>query len=78
MADLSSAGTPTPRSTLSLDPQLIVSTLSTLHGRISERFPSSGRAQLCKSLLETGEKTKERLDEVESPVLWLRSATWLK
>jgi len=77
MADLSSAGRPTPRSTLSLDPQLIVSTLSTLHGRISERFPSSGLAQLCKSLLETGEKTKERLDEVESPVLWLRSATWL-
>jgi len=63
--------------TLSLDPDRIVNTISTLEHRIEERFPGSGLSRLCSSLLEVGEQTKERLDAVESPFVWVRAATWL-
>lgn len=63
--------------TLSLDPHLIVETISRLEARIDERFPESGLGRLCGSLLDIGEHTKERLDDIEKPILWLRAATWL-
>jgi len=64
-------------STLSLDPERIVYTISKLRDRIDERFPGSGLGRLCSSLLDIGEKTKDRLDVIERPVWWLRGATWL-
>lgn len=63
--------------TLSLDPERIVYTISQLRLRIEERFPGSGLGRLCSSLLEIGEHTRERLDQIGRPVWWLRSATWL-
>lgn len=64
-------------STLTLDSTRIVYTLSRLDRRIDERFPGSGLGRLCTRLLEIGEKTQERLDDTERPILWLRTATWL-
>jgi len=66
-----------PPSTLSLDPERIVYTISQLEHRIDERFPDSGLGRLCHSLLDIGEQTKARLDRVERPIWWLRLATWL-
>jgi hypothetical protein len=66
-----------PPSTRSLDPERIVYTIDKLRSRIEERFPGSGLGRLCESLLEIGEQTKARLDRIERPVWWLRTATWL-
>ena len=66
-----------PPSTLSLDPERIVYTISQLNHRIDERLPESGLGRVCTSLLEVGEQTKDRLDAIERPVWWLRVATWL-
>ncbi len=65
------------RSALALDPERIVQTIALLHRRIDERFPGSGLGRVCATLLDIGERTRERLDWVERPNLWLRSATWL-
>ena len=64
-------------STTSLDPERIVHTIAKLEQRIEERFPDSGLGRLCKSLFDIGNKTRERLDRIESPVVWLRALTWL-
>ncbi|NIS29745.1 MAG: hypothetical protein GWN73_22885, partial [Actinobacteria bacterium] len=61
----------------SLDPERIVYTIAKLHRRIEERFPGSGLGSLCDSLRRIGEETRTRLDEVERPILWLRTLTWL-
>jgi hypothetical protein len=65
------------RSALALDPDRIVQTIALLRRRIDERFPGSGLGRVCATLLDIGERTRERLDWVERPNLWLRSATWL-
>jgi hypothetical protein len=77
MSDKTSGRDFGPASTLSLDPERIVYTIASLGRRIEERFPEAGLGRLCARLLQIGEQTKERLDEVERPVLWLRTATWL-
>lgn len=66
-----------PLPALSLDPVRIVETMARLERRIEERFPGSGLGRLCASLLEVGEETRSRLDAVERPIVWLRTATWL-
>ena len=66
-----------PPSTLSLDSDQIVNTIRTLRHRIEERFPGSGLGRVCTGLLEIGEHTRARLDAVERPIFWLRTATWL-
>jgi len=65
------------RSALALDPDRIVHTIATLGRRIEERFPGSGLGRVCATLLDIAEGTRERLDWVERPNLWLRAATWL-
>jgi hypothetical protein len=62
---------------LRLDPERIVYTISRLERRVDERFPSSGLAGVCAHLRSIGEQTVTRLDDVERPNLWLRSATWV-
>lgn len=62
---------------LSLDPDRIVATIATLSRRIEERFPESGLCHLGRQLLAIGEHTREHLDDIERPVLWLRAATWM-
>jgi hypothetical protein len=63
--------------TLSLDPDRIVATIAQLRRRIDERFPGSGLSGLAANLLVIGEATRQHLDDIERPVWWLRSATWL-
>ncbi|HSW31291.1 MAG TPA: hypothetical protein VLH75_17525 [Longimicrobiales bacterium] len=65
------------RSALALDPDRIVETIALLRRRVDERFPGSGLGRVCATLLDIGERTRERLDWVERPNLWLRAATWL-
>ena len=68
----------TPSGTaLALDPDKIVATAILLSRRIEERFPGSGLARVCATLVEIAERTKQRLDWVERPNLWLRAATRL-
>ena len=65
------------KAALALDPDRIVETIRILRRRIDERFPGSGLGRVCATLLDIGEKTRERLDWVERPNLWLRTATGL-
>lgn len=65
------------KAALALDPDRIVETIAILRRRIDERFPGSGLGRVCATLLDIGEKTKERLDWVERPNLWLRTGTGL-
>ena len=62
---------------LSLDADRITDTIAVLSRRIQERFPESGLGQVCETLLDVGERTKERLAWVEKPILLLRASTWL-
>lgn len=62
---------------LALDPERIVQTVALLRRRIEERFPGSGLAKVCATLLDIAERTRERLDWVERPNLGLRVASWL-
>lgn len=62
---------------LALDPERIVETIARLRRRIEERFPGSGLARVCGTLLAIGEKTKARLDWVDRPIVALRLTTWL-
>lgn len=58
--------------TLGLDLERIVETIAVLRRRIDERFPGSGLGRVCATLLEIGLQTRERLDWVERPNIWLR------
>jgi len=62
---------------LALDPHRIVETIETLHRRIEERFPGSGLGRVCATLEGIGVRTKDRLDWVGRPNVWLRTATSL-
>lgn len=62
---------------LALDPDKIVGTIALLRRRIEERFPGSGLGRVCATLLDIGERTRERLDWVERPNVWLRAGTGL-
>jgi hypothetical protein len=63
------------KATLALDPVRIVETIARLRRRIDERFPGSGLGRVCATLLDIGQRTKERLDWVERPNVWLRMGT---
>ena len=63
--------------TLALDPDRIVETIERLRRRIEERFPGSSLARVCGILGDIAERTKARLDWVERPNLWLRTASGL-
>lgn len=63
--------------TLRLDPVRIVETVERLRRRIGERFPDSGLSRLSADLLDIARHTQEHLDEIDRPVIWLRTATWL-
>ncbi|GMV04908.1 MAG: hypothetical protein AMXMBFR53_11880 [Gemmatimonadota bacterium] len=62
---------------LALDPARIVETIATLRRRIDERFPGSGLGRVCATLLDIGQRTRERIDWVERPNPWLRAGSWL-
>ncbi len=61
---------------VTLHPARIVKTVSTLEGRIQERFPESGLRKVCHELVEVAEQMVERSAWIGKPILWLRAITW--
>lgn len=55
-----------------LQPDRIVQTISQLHDRIGERFPSSSLQEVCQGLEQIGVNAKERGHWIGRPILWLR------
>lgn len=45
----------------------IVSTLESLHARISERFPDSGLSRVSRELLQIARECSERIDRIQRP-----------
>jgi len=77
MAPQSRTGEQLSKAALALDPGKIVETITLLRRRIDERFPGSGLGRVCATLLDIGERTRERLDWVDRPNIWLRAGTGL-
>ena len=59
-----------------LKSEAISNTIELLHRRITERFPESGLASVCKQLHEIACNTTERAAWIEKPVEWLRVVVW--
>ena len=62
---------------LSLDPDQIIATVSTLRTRIGERFPGSGLERIAGELQRIAEATGEQLRWVARPHLPLRIGGWV-
>jgi hypothetical protein len=62
---------------LKLDAAEIVKTLQALEHRISERFPNSGLAAVCRELIAVGEMTQRKAETIALPNLWLRAVVWI-
>jgi len=60
-----------------LNSQKIISTISTLHSRIVERFPDSGLSDVCKTLEEIAVNAAERANWIGKPILWLRVLVYM-
>ena len=60
-----------------LDPHLIVTTVTTLSHRVEERFPGSGLTKVCAELTAVARESKERVANVARPNLLLRLAITL-
>ncbi len=60
-----------------LDPEKIVETVRTLHGRIEQRFPGSGLGTVIAELLEAAEETVSRTEWIQRPHFALRTAAGL-
>jgi hypothetical protein len=77
MSEIFDVRTPDQPSPARLDANRIVETIAVLHRRIGERFPDSGLERVCGHLLDIAERTRDRLDWVEHPNIYLRTATWV-
>lgn len=55
-----------------LDLDKTVETISALHDRISERFPSSGLSEVCNELCAIARESKVKLDEITKANIYLR------
>src|SRR3974390_927958 len=60
-----------------LDPEKIVDTVRSLHGRIEDRFPDSGLGKVVAELLIVAEETLKRTRWIQRPHLPLRAAATL-
>lgn len=56
----------------SLNAQLILKTLSTLHQRIVERFPQSGLSGVAQELCQVGENLLHQLERLRRPIFAIR------
>jgi len=60
-----------------LDVQRVSFTIDKLEHRIAERFPNSGLKKICQELHTISEETKQRADEISSPIWKVRVPTAL-
>src|SRR5215213_5491768 len=58
----------------SLDPTKVVATITTLRGRIAERFPGAGLVQVCDALLTAAQENSVRAHEIARANMPLRIA----
>jgi len=56
-----------------LDTDKIIATVETLGHRIRERFPDSGLSGVCAQLLDISYHCKERTEEIQKPIIWVRA-----
>lgn len=61
----------------SLDSDRLVTTLERLHGRIAERFPGRGIANVCAELIELGRRDASRSRKLARPAYVLRAGVAL-
>lgn len=55
-----------------LDVQKVIETIRTLELRIADRFPDSGLSKVCKELQDLAEFSKQRIEWIKTPKLWIR------
>lgn len=59
-----------------LDAEKVAATVSSLKTRISERFPVSGLFNVCEQLESVADQTRERIRQIQEPILWAKLAFW--
>jgi len=59
-----------------LDAEKVAATVSSLKTRISERFPVSGLCNVCEQLESVADQTRERIRQIQEPILWAKLAFW--
>ena len=59
-----------------LDADKVAATVTGLKTRISERFPESGLLTVCGQLEKIADQTKERIREIQEPIVWAKIAFW--
>ena len=60
-----------------LDGEKVASTVTCLRQRIGERFPDTGLLKICEQLERISAKTRQRSDEISSPIWWIRVTGWM-
>ena len=60
-----------------LDSEKVALTVTCLRQRITERFPESGLLTICEQMERISTKTRQRSDEISSPIWWIRVTAWL-
>lgn len=55
-----------------LDVDKVIETIRHLELRIQDRFPQSGLGKVCSELEDLAEVTRQRIDWITSPKLWIR------
>ena len=60
-----------------LDGQKVAQTVTCLRKRIGDRFPDTGLLKICEQLERISAKTRQRSDEISSPIWWIRVVGWL-
>ncbi|MBK9452068.1 MAG: hypothetical protein IPN95_22140 [Bacteroidetes bacterium] len=56
----------------SLDVKKVIETIRHLELRIEDRFPGSGLGKVCKELEDLAEVTRQRIEWIKTPKLWIR------
>ena len=59
-----------------LDAGKVAKTVGDLKKRISERFPESGLLAVCEQLESIADHTRERIREIQEPIVWVKVAFW--
>lgn len=59
-----------------LDANKVTETVTELKVRIGERFPESGLLEVCSQLEQVAIHTRERSQQINEPILWVKIAFW--
>ena len=59
-----------------LDAEKVAATVHHLNRRINDRFPNSGLCGVCDQLERIADSTRERIREIQEPIVWAKLAFW--